>query len=242
MSEREECRSKLCTLYHDFWQHWKQVCMTETNYELSPPLLIDPPSEYFDARHRLLIVGQQTCGWSWDGPMLNQTDDHVEALMSQYRGFDLGSTYRSTPFWAAARKLNNLLNGDGDAKFLWGNLVRTDEVHFGINGRKRYRRPPEHIEENLCRFTLLQREIEILEPRVVVFFTGPYYDIRLIKSFVDGATLHEVNDLQVLDRVVHSKVPNTSYRCYHPGYLRRRGLTDEYLNCIVSDVFATLGS
>jgi hypothetical protein len=52
-----------------------------TDYKLSPPLLIDPPSEYFDSKHRLLIVGQETYGWFWDSHVLVQTHDHVEALM-----------------------------------------------------------------------------------------------------------------------------------------------------------------
>jgi hypothetical protein len=65
---------------------------------------------------------------------------------------------------------------------------------------------------------LLQAEIEITKPSVVVFFTGPSYDHRLASTF-PGLSFETSS--RRLSRVFHPLLPRHSYRTYHPNYLRR---------------------
>jgi hypothetical protein len=68
----------------------------------------------------------------------------------------------------------------------------------------------------------LTREIETLRPSSVVFFTGPYYDDDLRDEFA-GLRFEEVDgrDLRQFARLRHDSLPESSFRTYHPGYLKR---------------------
>lgn len=86
-------------------------------------------------------------------------------------------------------------------------------------------RPKPELEDLVCRvFNMLPKEVEIAEPEVIIFFTGPKYDERL-KSCFGSAELLPVEgwDLRTLARVVDQDnlLPTHSYRMYHPGYLFR---------------------
>ncbi|WP_415803579.1 hypothetical protein, partial [Marinicrinis lubricantis] len=72
----------------------------------------------------------------------------------------------------------------------------------------------------LLDFLIVQQAL--LSPDVVLFFTGPYYDDRLQRTFA-GSVLDSVNGmpLNLLCRVIHDKLPYHSYRTYHSGYSLR---------------------
>jgi len=65
---------------------------------------------------------------------------------------------------------------------------------------------------------LLSQEIAITNPEAVVFFTGPHYDARLKSSFpnVEYKALSHT-----LARLNHYELPISSFKAYHPNYLRR---------------------
>ncbi|MDR7318010.1 hypothetical protein [Brevibacillus nitrificans] len=68
-----------------------------------------------------------------------------------------------------------LVPGHGDDAFMNTNLVK-----FDFNEGKL----PREIEEILCtEFAVLPMEIEILNPDLIIFFTGPDYDERLLSTF-----------------------------------------------------------
>lgn len=143
---------------------------------ISRPLLLEVPETYQRATCKLMIVGQQTRYWG-------EQCETVDELMSFYTGFQLGRTQRRSQFWQAAHKLHNALNpaGPGEA-FLWSNLVKVDQ----LGGRLR----APGLEAAVARVGLLQGEIEITNPDVVVFFTGPSYDGCLMDTF-PGVTFNE---------------------------------------------------
>jgi hypothetical protein len=69
---------------------------------------------------------------------------------------------------------------------------------------------------------VLRDEIAILEPRAVVFFTGPNYDFELKDEFggVDFQALGNV-PVRRLARLAHPALPQKTFRTYHPGFLKR---------------------
>ena len=182
----------------------------------SQPFLVRVPDGYARARTPLMIVGQETYGWGIeDGRRL----ESIRELTDLYADFDLGRGYRASPFWRAAHTLNrNLNDGEPEASFLWTNLVRVDCDR---------RRPPRHLEEFVARLRWLNAEVELTAPRVVVFFTGPRYDDRMLEQF-PGAKLENIS--QSLARVRHSELPALTFRTYHPKYLalsKEWGVLDE---------------
>jgi hypothetical protein len=165
-----------------------------------------------------MVVGQQTFWWPQGGWYRQGLgEDPVADIMALYDDFNLAATYsgHNSPFWAANHTLYAALNPGAPARgFLWSNLVKIDQHQ---------RRPDPEIEESISRFMLLSSEIRICRPDVVVFFTGPEYESRLQWSF-PGARIEGLNgSLRRLARVVHPGLPRSSFRTYHPNYLRRSG-------------------
>lgn len=166
----------------------------------SKPLLMEVPDAYHQAPVKLMVVGQQTLGWG-------ERRDSLDDLLDEYREFDLGRDCRRSHFWQAAHKLHAGLNPDGPKRaFLWSNLVKVDQ---------RGHRPEPAMEDAACRLGLLEREIAITRPDVVIFFTGAYHD-RLQSTF-PGLSVVEFPSFA---RLKHPALPVHSYRTYHPRYLR----------------------
>ena len=173
--------------------------------DLGGPLLIDISDAYRRSMVKLMVVGQQTKGWG-------HPEDGIEGLLAEYRRFDLGKTYVRSPFWLAAHEVYESLNPAGPPRgFLWSNLIKVDVAQ---------ERPPRAIEELISFTGLLQHELSITQPDVVVFFTGPWYDERLRATF-PGVEYERVNDF--IDRLSHDELPVQTFRSYHPNYLRRSG-------------------
>ena len=184
--------------------------------------MMEVPESYHQSAVKLMIVGQETRGWAEEIKALTT----VRELMSFYSGFNLGEKYRASPFWQAAQQFHRSLNPKGpERSYLWSNLIKVSQQK---------KRPIPSIEENICNLGLLQAEIEITRPSVVVFFTGPSYDNRL-KSTFSGITFDSSS--RRLSRLVHPQLPHHSYRTYHPNYLRRsknnRMVLDEIKKLVV---------
>lgn len=181
---------------------------------ISAPLLIDPPVEYFACPNRLMIVGQETVRWG-EGELQAEARHSLDAVTGLYRSFAMGEQYFATPFWRAARILQQSLNPDSPSSaFIWSNLSKVDE-----NGHRPSRETETTVRETLG---ILPDEVAILKPRAVIFFTGPNYD-DLLSCLFPGARRDSVPGFtpRQLVRISHTGLPSLSYRIYHPGYLAR---------------------
>jgi len=168
---------------------------------VSGPLLMSVPDSYSKTSVRLMIVGQQTYGWPSITGWLNE-------LLRTYEDFDLGREYTPSPFWQASHEVFRAANPNGPERaFLWTNLVRVDQ-----HGE----RPCAEIEEAVSDLGLLNRELSLLEPHAVVFFTGPYYDDRLRRTF-PGVQYREL--ASYVERLEHQDLPYKAFRTYHPRFL-----------------------
>jgi len=202
---------QLDSAYLDAVRRWRTLRSAEVPGapRISAPLVIDVPPAYSGARVRLMIVGQESFGWGESIDHTLSAEDVLNTLRSWYREFDRASGYKATPFWQAAMQIFTALNPAATSRaFLWSNLYKMD-----VGGR----RPSPDSEAALDDAHLIRAEIEALSPQVVVFFTGPAYDDRLLRCF-PGATLTPVS--RALARVSHPALPPLAFRTYHPRYLR----------------------
>src|SRR5262249_23010518 len=126
-------------------------------------------------------------------------DDPISRIQEFYRQFNLGARSRS-PFWVACKKLRRLLaSGEQVPGLVWGNLYPCDQ---------RKDRPTGQIAQSLLDLRVLPREIEILRPDVVVFFTGPEYDDALNLLFPSSRfTKCGLPSNQWVHQVEHSSLP-----------------------------------
>lgn len=76
----------------------------------------------------------------------------------------------------------------------------------------------------------MEEEIKIINPDIVLFLTGPNYDYY-IKNQLKGVEFKTVENygIRQFARVEYKSLPKNSFRIYHPVYLRRRGLENNYL-------------
>lgn len=185
--------------------------------KLSSPLLIFPFGAYNSAKRKILFFGQQTQGWGDD--FSNLSLGNYEDLFKEYENFNLGNGYYNSFFWRACKQIYSTLNTEcPENGFLWSNLVKIDQIHEDCSDR-----PDEKIESVIAdAFPVVPEEVKILNPDVVIFFTGRYYDDRL-KSTFEGVRFLPVEgfDNFLLVRLVHPLLPANSFRTYHPQYLIR---------------------
>lgn len=184
------------------------------------PFLIHPSDGYWKANLKVSFVGQETRGWSCKSSVTEQMD--------KYKNFALGKNYHSSPFWSVIRKFEERICGS-KYNSSWLNLNRYDQNR---------RRPAEENIRILSELDfLVLKELEILNPNMVIFFTGPSYDAR-IKSLLCGELI-DVQDFTSRELcLVKSKHLNTKIiRTYHPNYLRRSGLERKIIDEVVSLAF-----
>lgn len=211
-------------LFNLYMENMRSIRNLKSNYEdLSNPLLIDIVEKYSSQNKRLFIVGQQTNSW-YDNYFEKDNKKFVEKLMKNYKNqFKLGINYNS-PFWDFVRKLENSLN-IMEGQIVWSNIFKMD-----YNGY----RPPEKIRDYLINeLPLIQNEIKITKPDIVLFLTGPSYD-KYIKDIFDGVKFFRIKEKNI-KKIAKLDIPSINtkiIRTYHPKYLRLNKLENEMINII----------
>lgn len=203
----------------------------------------------------IMFVGQETNGWhgSW-------VDFQARGVRSQMEIYDRFMERRypkkNTMFW---RYLKETL-GDTQIRPVWANLFKFDLGDA--------RRPKNNVSKAskaelrpILEFHkgILAKEIEILQPKIVIFFTGHRYDSLFFDPIVKGecgdSTLlyRRVEELSGVDRWKCADMGLKNFegfesfsgraiRTYHPMYLNRsneslRGPIRKYLKDEVLKVF-----
>lgn len=210
----------------------------------SPPLLIKIPAAWQMAEHRILWIGQETAGWSWEGERLRadglgwdypdiaslgdfaQHEEAVEAMTYGYGEFDFAADHPASrgPFWRYFRWVREAVQAYGSTSMVWTNVVRCS-----ANSGQGYTpwAVPEAIRSDFLirQRGLLAAEIEILRPTLTIFVSGPYYDVFVSDEFpgCESVALAPF-PIQQAARYTHPILPRTSFRTYHPGYLNRNEL------------------
>ena len=209
-------KQRLKELYREHVSKFEQIVRNTSSFpmDVAGPLLISPNNLYRDQRTRLLVIGQETNGWGY-------FSNDVEAGMTYYEEFGLGVEYYSSPFWNVTRKVERLLGND-EYSCVWTNISKFD-MDAG--------RPLGNVlTEVMTVDNLLIKEIEILQPDLIIFFTGLYFDFRIKRIFpdirykpTDGFRVDQLAEVQ------DSLFPGRAVRTYHPNFLRRSRLEAPFL-------------
>jgi hypothetical protein len=206
--------------------NWDSLCKAiPTGSAMSNPLLAAVPHEYETSKKRLLIIGQETHGWGlWDDRLPADTGRAVAFLRGAYCLFQRGRHHNSA-FFRAAAGLQSALNPASDPfGFLWLNLFVCDQ---GLTT------PREPAAESLRQASLLRREIEILRPHAVIFFTGPNYDYTLKhEKYFPKAEIKPHSEWWA-EVIAPDTLPRKTARTYHPNYPKFKPHVDDALAEIV---------
>jgi hypothetical protein len=175
---------------------------------MSPNLL------YMKQKNKLLIIGQQTKGWTYDLD--------VDKQISTYELFNVGENYYASPFWNITRKLEKSIGND-PLSCAWTNINKFDLDED---------RPYGEIETAISKLDyILVDEIKITNPDICMFFTGPDFDFRL-RNIFPNIEMIEMNgwDTRQLCQLKHKNLPKHSYRSYHPKSLRIQRLENRFID------------
>lgn len=210
-------------LYLRHWPALQEIASQHDN--ISAPYLpwVDP--DYELAETRLVVVGKETNGWGDHCLEGMSPGIAVDTLMQEYRDFALGTHYRGrASFWTPVHELYGRLNPTGPPR----GFVALNASPLDQHGST----PNADVQSGVLRTRLLCDEIRILEPHVVVFHTGPEYEIWLDGWFPGLKRLGD-DWLATLSAV---GLPELSFRTYHPRYLNYRSKRSEVYDRIVSAV------
>lgn len=182
-----------------------------------------------------MVLGQETNGWAEGGCKL------PSILMEKYESFfnDGVKVKWKGPFWNETKRFIQLLKvkyPEQKVSYTYNNVVKIGKSSGkGFPGDVVYKSELENL-------NVLQGEISILNPNLLLFFSGPNYDCR-IKNKLQITEPEKVEDFELSQlskffvKVGDKKI--LAFRTYHPRALydsriAKREKT-EYLNAIVSN-------
>jgi hypothetical protein len=237
-----EVQKKLEALYSD-WKATLRLSDEEAD-SLFPPYLLSVTEDYCRADRRVLVYGQETGGWGWDEAEQAKRSsnpnawmfqdiwscrdfltnpDSVAALCWAYREFQFGASHPST-FWRAFKDIRKWSSVGAMAS----NVIRM--AYMSPDGKNRgfgIRHAPQSLRDSLLsqQTSLVVGELAILDPCVCLFLSGPNYD-GFIKTIFPGCEFIACGGAPEREfaRLVHSALPRSSFRTYHPASLNRQRL------------------
>jgi hypothetical protein len=223
---------ELLKLYQSNWnslsEKLEEIKTSALPTKPTNPLLIRVGNEekYFNSDIRVMIFGQETNDWG------NDFQNNIENTLSIYDDF-FNSNYcfkYGGQFWNGISRFLKILEDQNPNKaieFVWNNVVK-----IGKSGGKGM--PPNYIyqieQEN---FSILKNEVEILEPNLILFLSGPNYDSILSNQF-DNPDFEKIENYSQR-QIAKIKLENIdfTFRTYHPNFLWRNGIND-YFNEIIN--------
>jgi hypothetical protein len=225
----------LSELYRRHWPNLQREisALDPQKRKLSYPFLLSElPLWNFTTGKRLMFFGQATNGWGEECLQVGAPNS-IEPLMKLYSKFSNFQNYSKAQikyaFEMLAAKVNpNLPNNN----YIWNNLFKIDE-----GGKE----PREDIKSALFRsFPVLNDELEILSPDVIVFFVGHKND-EWIKRIIDMTNQEPIGNYKVdeLCRFTSRVNRYQVFRSYHPGYYFKKGEKDrivEICDCITNAI------
>lgn len=198
------------------------------------PLLLKIDKNYIEADIKIMIFGQETNVWLGEkneGAFLGE----IKPVIDIYQGFYLNNyCYKyGGQFWNGIKKFKELLQKEFPNKkisFVWNNVVKIGKIGKGFPHKIN------HITNNT--FNIATKEISIVKPDYLVFFSGPNYDNEIKKQFgeIKKQSVSEYNARQLC--VIENENIPFSLRTYHPNYLCRQGKDKyhKYLSTLVSEI------
>lgn len=196
------------------------------------PFFIKAPQSYESADIKLMIFGQESNNFAphkKDGKGYISYDSQtlIEDIACEYDCV-FSKVYKTDThyFWKGVRTFINMLkkkNENLKIDFIWNNLIKMEysgEMNF----------PKDLYEPIIAPYLneIIPKEIKILKPDYVVFFTGNTDDYEKALSDIFQIDEKSKEAIEGFDKnkICALSLPNIrkSFRTYHPNYLKRSGL------------------
>jgi hypothetical protein len=222
--------NRLEVLYKKYWDFFikegellNSKNISNEKLQLVNPLLLKvDEEEYANADIKIMIYGQETWGW-------HRLNTSIDEEMNHYLRFFVNDKVwegkKKSSFWKAFKFFQYELNQyycDKKISYVWNNISKV--------GRKKGKGISSEIRDlERKTFPVILEEIEILNPDIVIFLTGPNrnHDIQFhfkdvtFENIVIDATLKAKKGnkkFKSASRVISKDLPRKSVRLYHPSF------------------------
>ena len=206
---------------------------------ISYPYLLSVSNEYFQAKIKIMLVGQKT--YSWFGEKNNgifscEYNDRMNLIIELQNLYDLfvndiNRDYNS-PFWQHCNAIHKKAKKNGIG------IVYNNIEKIGYNTGYGY----DSI-SNAYFDSIFIEEIKICKPDIIIFLTGPNYDkliAQRLGSFelcncIDGINIRRLASLQFVNRY-----ESMIYRTYNPKFLQMRKNSFSWINDIYDFIYGII--
>ena len=208
---------KLIDLYSSYWSALKSQSSEFDGCKIKPacPLLLQVDKDkFYSADLRIMYCGQETKGWG------SLESSSMGERLERYRNYFLEEGYiresgRSV-FWKAVKRFQKHFRHDLEGKNIvniWNNISK-----IGLKERRGMTDEVRKLER--AYFPVFRQELEILQPDIIIFMTGPNRDKDIRFHFPSlkiepTGTSQTKRQLAILNS---PEFPNLTFRTYHPNY------------------------
>ena len=208
---------KLAELYRRHWDDLLEDGLKIDGPEPTSPMLSSIDGQAFaKAKKRIMICGQETKGWE---PFGASVADCMECYHRFFIEREFYDGFGRSAFWKVFRyfeKEFRMLFGSDQCVFIYQNLCKmgTNDGKAGVTDQIRDL-------ERRC-FPVIEEEVSILQPDILIFLTGPDRDHDIRFHFPDAQLIQSEVDCNLRRKawVVADRLPSITLRLYHPSYYR----------------------
>ncbi len=233
----EKVNKRLKLLYEEFMPDLSSLIQNvnkglSTDNKATNPLLIKADGNYINAKVKIMFFGQETNYWHTEMDGTGQFHGEIEPLLKLYERFYIKENCYSFggQFWNGVNRFKKLLKSSKnvDFGFIWNNVVKIGKCGKGTPNN-------EIIDIQQKFFKVIEKEIDILKPDYLVFFSGPNYDYLIKKMIVPVITkpIKGFKERQLCK--LESSLEIKTYRTYHPNYLWRNNI-NKYFKAIINEM------
>jgi hypothetical protein len=174
-----------------------------------PNLMYCWEDEYLNSKYKMLFFGREPNGWMGDLHLV------VTDCINRYKEFALCEKGKYTTFWQYVYDTKNILMPDTieQKNFLWSNVSKFCKA---VEGQALELNDFKFFCDN---FNMLEKEIEITNPDVIIFFTDQNWDDKIQYQISDKIKFISVNDNVETSEMVRLSAnifPYHTYRVAHP--------------------------
>ena len=229
------------TQLRDIHKEWKAQVFNPflkgKENDISVPFCPGLSDEYLSessSGKRIVIIGQETRdfttnhdSWRTEGTQ-SWAIDYLRCQI--YGKVTDGIKYNSSPFWNFFRFF-----ADNGLVPCWNNL---DKAHRYVDG---YTKPLTAAYERILNVqystqmnpierSTLQREIDVAKPDLIVFVTGPYYQVSMCCAFglqEDTLAADKPTKKNPVSKITLPGISIPVFWTYHPAYLQRSHMLED---------------
>jgi hypothetical protein len=140
----------------------------DSTLKATNPLMLKTKDDWCIADLKIMIYGQETNFWGKECGNNAAFCGKVNNVINVYDTFYLQNKMYNSPFWNEFRRIKKHFQKTTKTAVLWNNVIKI--------GRQGIGNLPQINQITKAHFNVLAQEINIINPDLIVFFTGPNYD------------------------------------------------------------------